>query len=54
MAFAKTGISISSPRPIKNPEQLVLPGDKRGGKVWDGKQWVTEEEWVASQQKKSE
>ncbi len=54
MAFAKTGISVSSPRTIKNPDLQVQPGDKRGGKVWDGEKWVTEEEWIASQQKKSE
>jgi hypothetical protein len=51
MAFAKTGISISSPRTVKNPDQLLQPGDKRDGKVWDGKKWVSEEEWLASQKK---
>lgn len=53
MAFAKTGISISSPRAVKNPDQLLQPGDKREGKVWDGEKWITAEDWIEAQQKKS-
>jgi hypothetical protein len=53
MAFTKTGISISKPRAIENPGLLLQPGDEREGKVWDGKRWVAEEEWLASKQQKS-
>ena len=49
MAFTKTGISVTSPKPVKNPEQLLQPGDKRGNKVWDGSKWISEEEWASSQ-----
>ena len=51
MAFAKTGISILPPRPVKSSDQALQPGDKRGGKVWDGERWVDEEVWLAAQKK---
>lgn len=47
MAFSKTGISVTAPRPVKAPTKLLQPGDKRGSKVWDGEKWVTEAEWEA-------
>ena len=44
MAFSKTGVSVTPPKPV-NVEVTLRPGDVRDGKVWDGEQWVTEDEW---------
>ena len=38
MAFSKTGISFSPPRPLE-------VGTERDGKVWDGDKWVSKEDW---------
>lgn len=50
MAFSKTGISVTVPRPV-NQNTLLQPGDIRDGKVWDGEKWVSEQEWKARQSK---
>ena len=44
MAFSKTGVSVTPPKPV-NVEATLRPGDVRDGKVWDGERWVTEDEW---------
>tara|TARA_Y100000389_G_scaffold188778_1_gene211729 strand:- start:1237 stop:1425 length:189 start_codon:yes stop_codon:yes gene_type:complete len=44
MAFSKTGVSVTPPKPV-NVESTLRPGDVRDGQVWDGAQWVTEDEW---------
>lgn len=44
MAFSKTGVSVTPPKPV-NVEATLRPGDVREGKVWDGERWVTEDEW---------
>jgi hypothetical protein len=49
MAFSKTGISVTPPRPVNHTLQ---PGDMREGKVWDGEKWVSEDEWKARLRKK--
>jgi len=52
MAFSKTGISITTPRPV-DQRTLLQPGDMRGGKVWDGEKWVTGDEWKERVSKKA-
>jgi hypothetical protein len=45
MAFVKTSVALRPPKPV----DLTAPpevGDIRDGKVWDGKKWVPETEWV--------
>tara|TARA_B100001094_G_scaffold328657_2_gene389549 strand:- start:3386 stop:3586 length:201 start_codon:yes stop_codon:yes gene_type:complete len=44
MAFSKTGVSVTPPKPVK-VEAISRPGDVRDGMVWDGEQWVSEAEW---------
>lgn len=44
MAFIKKSVSVTRARPVK----IDLPpeiGDVRDGRVWDGKEWVSEEVW---------
>ena len=49
MAFIKTGIALSQPKPV----ELPTIGEERDGKVWDGEKWVTKAEWEAKQAGKS-
>ena len=51
MAFSKTGISVTTPRPVAQ-NTLLQPGDMRDGKVWDGEKWVSENEWKDRASKK--
>lgn len=44
MAFTKTSVALTSPR-LVTPPPFPEIGDMRDGKVWDGKDWVTEDEW---------
>lgn len=50
MAFIKTGIAVSRPKPV---DVDVAIGEERDGKVWDGEKWVTKAEWEAKQAGKS-
>ena len=45
MAFVKTSVAVRPPTPVDltGPPEV---GDMRDGKVWDGKKWVPEDEWV--------
>lgn len=45
MAFTKTGIAVNKPQILEG--SIPKPGTKMDGKVWDGENWVTEEEWAS-------
>ena len=52
MSFKKTGISVSPPVILDGaPEAKETPqtptlGEEQDGKIWDGKKWVSPEEWA--------
>ena len=50
MAFTKTSVALTSPR-LVTPPPFPEIGDMRYGEVWDGKDWVTEDEWKAQRLK---
>ena len=50
MAFTKTSVALTPPELVTPPPSPEI-GDMREGKVWDGKDWVTEDEWKAQRLK---
>ena len=53
MAFSKTGVSVTPPKPV-NVTASLQPGDMRDGKVWDGEKRVSEDEWKSRDSKKGQ
>jgi hypothetical protein len=50
MAFTKTSVALTTPELVTPPPSPEI-GDMRDDRVWDGKDWVTQDEWKAQRLK---